>query len=150
MLTGKNRKQNLDRHGNKEQIKPLDLKAVDPVMMQSQSGQWTSGFVRDLHPTKVAYVIHSKGRRYRRNRKSLRPPRVHSNSVSRDDVPAFTNVTLCSDTTQSTNDISTTPDIQPSRRQLPLVSNHLPKNLCLFPVVAAVLSFPQDTVIERN
>lgn len=44
--------------------------------------------------------------------------------------------------------ISTTPDIQPSRRQLPLVSNHLPKNLCLFPVVAAVLSFPQDTVNE--
>lgn len=120
MLTGKNRKQNLDRHGNKEQIKPLDLKAVDPVMMQSQSGQWTSGFVRDLHPTKVAYVIQSKGRRYRRNRKSLRPPRVHSNSVSRDDVPAFTNVTLRSNTTQSTNDISTTPDIQPSRRQLPL------------------------------
>lgn len=103
MLTGKNRKQNLDRHGNKEQIKPLDLKAVDPVMMQSQSGQWTSGFVRDLHPTKVAYVIQSKGRRYRRNRKFLRPPRVQSNSVSRDDVPAFTNVTLRSNTTQSTN-----------------------------------------------
>lgn len=37
---------------------------------------------------------------------------------------------------------------RPGDNYLSLVSNHLPKNLCLFPVVAAVLSFPQDTVIE--
>lgn len=113
-MTGKNRKQNLNRHDNKEQLKPLDLKAVDPVMMQSQSGQWTSGFVRDLHPTKGSYVIQSKGRRYRRNHKFLRPPRVRSNSVSRDDVPEYTNGTLRSNTTQSTNEISTTSDVQPN------------------------------------
>lgn len=82
-------------------------------MLQSQSGQWTSGFVKDLHPTKRSYVIQSKGRCYRRNRRFLRPTRVRSNSVSRDNVPAYTNVTLRSKTPQSTNDISTNSDVQP-------------------------------------
>lgn len=45
----KNQEKNFNRHADKEPLKPLDLKAVDPVLMQSQSGQWTSGFVRDLH-----------------------------------------------------------------------------------------------------
>lgn len=40
--------------------------------------------------------------------------RVRSNSVSRDDVPAYTNVTLRSNTTQSTKDISTHSDVQPN------------------------------------
>lgn len=82
-------------------------------MVQSQSGQWTSECVKDLHPTKHSYVIQSKGRCYRRNRKFLRPTRVRSNSV-RDDVPAYTDVTLRSKTPQRTNDISTTSDVQPN------------------------------------
>lgn len=49
--------ENLNRHAKKEPLK--SLKAGDPVMMQSQSGQWTSGFVKDLHPTKRSYVIKS-------------------------------------------------------------------------------------------
>lgn len=82
-------------------------------MMQSQTGQWTSGFVRDLHLTKRSYVIQSKGRRYRRNRKFRRPTRVQSNTVFIDYVPADTDVTLRSNTTHSTN-ISTTTDVQPN------------------------------------
>lgn len=49
MLAGKKQEENFNRHADKEPLKPLDLKAVDPVVMQRQSGQWTSGFVRDLH-----------------------------------------------------------------------------------------------------
>lgn len=88
----KKQEKNFNRHAKKEPLK--SLKAGDPKMMQSQSRQWTSGFVRDLHLTKRSYVIQSKGRRYRRNRKFLTPTRVWSNSVFRDDVPADTDVAL--------------------------------------------------------
>ncbi|XP_062572464.1 uncharacterized protein K02A2.6-like [Saccostrea cucullata] len=104
--------ENFNRHAKKEPLKPL--KAGDSVMMQSQSGQWTSGFVKDLHPTKRSYVIDSNGRCYRRNRKFLRPTRVQNNSVSRDDVPAYTDVTLGTKTNQSTNDTSAASDVQPN------------------------------------
>ncbi|XP_062621338.1 uncharacterized protein LOC134282929 [Saccostrea cucullata] len=104
--------ENFNRHARKEPLKPF--KAGDSVMMQSQSGQWTSGFFKDLHPTKRSYVIESKGRCYRRNRKFLRPTRVRGNSVSRSDAPAYTDATLCSKTDQSTNDISAASDVQPN------------------------------------
>lgn len=75
---------------NGPQFSCYEFKAGDPVMMQTQSGKLTSEFVIDLHSTKRSYVIQSKGRCYRRNRKFRRPTRVRSYSVSGDDVPAYT------------------------------------------------------------
>ncbi|XP_062574225.1 uncharacterized protein K02A2.6-like [Saccostrea cucullata] len=81
----KKQEENFNRHAKKEPLKPL--KAGDSV-------------------------IESKGRCYRRNRKFLRPTRVRNNS--RDDVPAYTDVTLRTKTNQSTNDTSAASDVQPN------------------------------------
>lgn len=115
-------------------------------MMQNQSGQLTSGFVKDSHTTKRSCVIQSKGRCYRRNRKFLRPIRGRSNSVSKDDVPAYTVVTLRWKTTQSTNNISTTSDTQPNA--VPKTTTSCVEKSVDVAQSSRWLSFPHHTVIE--
>jgi hypothetical protein len=77
----KQRQQKQQEHFNRHALKkPLkSLKPGDNVMMTSATGQWTHGHVKDLHSTPRSYVIQSRGKCYRRNRKFLRPIRVSDN-----------------------------------------------------------------------
>jgi hypothetical protein len=74
----KQRQQKQQENFNRDALKkPLkSLKPGDNVMMTNATGQWTHGHVKDLHSTPRSYVIQSRGKCYRRNRKYLRPTRI--------------------------------------------------------------------------